>query len=61
MQQHLSKFLRAFSSITQNMSHLCGPDRLIKWMKDFEAETIFLGRTFKQFTGRQQHSGDPVT
>jgi len=47
--------------MAQNTSHLCGPDTLIKWMKDFEAETIFLGWTFKQFTGRQQHSANPVT
>jgi len=28
--------------------HLGGPDGLVKRMKDFEAEAIFLGRPFKQ-------------
>ena len=43
-----NEFLHACSQITRKSSHLGGPDGLVKRMKDFEAEAIFLGRPFKQ-------------
>ena len=52
----------SLSRVTRKqLSDLGGPDRLVKWMKDFEAEAIFLGRTFKQLARRKQHGTNPVT